>query len=452
MTTSSRSERRAKGTVFICFARPSGRDDAIALRDYLNGQKIRAFVDEKDAVVGEQWRHEVQAAHRAARLTVVCVTAHLNGSPYANGEIENAIQWSLQSDRPHQIVPWIRPGMDDKSRWPPGLRTYQGHDGDVPTVAQLIAHRLRHPHAAPPPREAPAASVLKPVTVCVDSAPVAAAEAEGLLLDLLCDREVRRVAADAFGVAEIDVLKEFRGRTATNVVNAFNRAHHLLAGAGQEAARKGLMAVLQRVLPYLLDWSALTARARSSAAACMRVELPLSQLSIAEVVLAGAEGRSTCFRVGGSALVPQHLVMLSKAVGAYRSDPRVVGALAEVQLYRRAGRLLRAVPQLLAGAEEVAAGVGLALPDDLDDLAKQLARLDGRLSAVRASPNADRRATWSIAVENGEDGSLWQVLNDGLEGVTDLRLVRLAGGADGPSDKVIGNLEGQLIEMMERNP
>jgi hypothetical protein len=450
MTTDGAGQVDGPFEVFISFARPGGREDALRLRDRLRAEQVRAFVDEKDVDIGDPWYRQVQAAHNSASVTVVCVTVDLLKSPHAESEVLNAIDWTREPGRVHRIVPWIRSSAPPKTEWFSGLRTYQGHDGDVPTVAQLIAHRLRHPHAAPPPREEPAASVLKPVTVCVDSAPRAAAEAEGLLLDLLCDRDVRRVAADAFGVAEIDVLRELRGRTATNVVNAFNRAHHLLGGAGQEAARKGLMAVLQRVLPYLLDWSALTARARSSAAACMRVELPLSQLSIAEVILAGAERRSTCFRVEGSALVPQHLVMLSKAVGAYRSDPRVVGALAEVQLYRRAGRLLRALPQLLAGAEQVAAGVGLALPDDLDDLAKQLARLDGRLSAVRASPDADRRATWSIAVENGEDGSLWQVLNDGLEGVTDLRLVRLAGGADGPSDKVIGNFEGQLIEMFER--
>lgn len=454
MTTDAEAAGEGSYGVFISFARPSGRGDAIALRAYLNGQGITAFVDEKDVIIGDPWYAQVRAAHSSARVTVVCVTVDILTSPHALGEVFNAIDWARSTDRVHRVVPWIRPSAPPKTEWPSGLRTYQGHDGDVPTVAQLIVHRLLRPERCPAPVE-PAEATTVPVTVTVDTARDAVLDAEALLLELLCDPGVRLVAAEALGVAEVEVLPAFLARPAADVVRAFDAAELRLGTQGNEGRRRAFRAVLTRVLPYLVEWAALSAQARSCARDAMRVELPVRRASIAEIMLAGLDQRAVCFLVVGGQLRPQHLISLTPAARAFRTDPAVLGALTEQQVYRRAGRLMRAIPELEAAMGGVAASFSERLPAGeagLDELAEVVELLDGRLHATRTAADEDQRACWSVLVHDQGDSGLWEAMLNGMSGVLDLRLVRLSGGAGGPSTRLVGTIEEQLKQLISRNP
>jgi hypothetical protein len=186
----------------------------------------------------------------------------------------------------------------------------------------------------------------------------------------------------------------------------------------------------------------------------MRVELPVRRASIAEIVLAGVDQRAACFHVVGGQLRPQHLISLTPAVRAYRTDAAVLGALAEEQLYRRAGRLFRAVPELEDAMGDVGFSFSQRLPAEeagLDELEDALQELDGRLGFTRTDNDEDHRKCWSLLVHDPRDSGVWQAMLEGMSGVLNLRLVRLSGGAGGPSAYVLGGIEEQLKKLISRN-
>ncbi|MBL8616772.1 MAG: SUMF1/EgtB/PvdO family nonheme iron enzyme [Deltaproteobacteria bacterium] len=151
--------------VFICFARPSGLPFARELRAALGGFGLRGFVDEQSTDLGVDWDDEVLAAHEAALVTVVVVSADTRRSVHQKSEIQRAMKWATQPGSAQRVVPWRCPGGPTEDRWPSGLSTFRAHLGgaDEPVraaaeIAAQLAVLLRRGPVAPPSPMLPGAA------------------------------------------------------------------------------------------------------------------------------------------------------------------------------------------------------------------------------------------------------------------------------------------------------
>jgi formylglycine-generating enzyme required for sulfatase activity len=105
--------------VFISFARPSGLEYAIALRDALAARGRRAFVDERDVPLGSSWAEVVEERHRWSKFTVAVITADSPGSRWQEAEVTRALaQARAKSGPSHLAYAWPCPGSTPGHIWP----------------------------------------------------------------------------------------------------------------------------------------------------------------------------------------------------------------------------------------------------------------------------------------------------------------------------------------------
>jgi formylglycine-generating enzyme required for sulfatase activity len=152
--------------VFICFARPSGLGPARELAAALPAVGLLGFLDEQSTDLGVDWDDEVLAAHEAALVTVVVVSADTRRSVHQKSEIQRAMKWATQPGAAQRVVPWRCPGGPAEDRWPSGLSTFRAHRGvdDEPVraaaeIAAQLAVLLRRGPAVEVPPWASAAGV-----------------------------------------------------------------------------------------------------------------------------------------------------------------------------------------------------------------------------------------------------------------------------------------------------
>ena len=104
--------------VFISFARPSGLQYAIALRDALAVRDYDAFVDVVGPQAGSSWLETVRERHRAAALTIAIITADSPKSAHQKVEVERALAWGKGNGPSHLLYPWRCPGGTAAHPWP----------------------------------------------------------------------------------------------------------------------------------------------------------------------------------------------------------------------------------------------------------------------------------------------------------------------------------------------
>jgi hypothetical protein len=268
------------------------------------------------------------------------------------------------------------------------------------------------------------------------------AEAVELLEAALADDKLAAVVRRALRDPPEGLAAHLRDMTASEVVDALNQLHAELTKAGVPAEARHVERAVLLLLPFLGDWARLLTVARRATG--LQVDLPLVDLTLAEVLLAGADGRPCHFKLRGDGLEPAQLVMLTAARRAYRDRPETLAKLIEQSMERRAsGSVYDGVAELLGESAFVEDLYQLAhavrgdahpsqgVPVAADPAA--LRRLDQKMYADRSTKVAEDRRCWSLVIadeRSAADGPLWTLVCTALGPLRGLRLVRLSGDHD----------------------
>lgn len=267
-------------------------------------------------------------------------------------------------------------------------------------------------------------------------------EAVALLENLLLDASLADIVRQAVGDAPAGLAAHLRRSKASAIVNALNGLHGKFIGQSLHKEARSVDRAVRLLLPFLGDWARLVSLARRSSGAA--IDLPIVDLTLAELLLAAADARPCHFTLRGAELRPTRLVLVTAARRAYRDAPTTLTRLLEQSLARRLStanpyevveavlrdttlgddfsELVRAVPDLPFTVP--------ATPFRLD--AETLSDLDARFTADRDNAVLEERCHWSLVIADENDlrcDELWRLVCDGLKGLEGLRLVRLSGGA-----------------------
>ena len=455
--------------VFISFARPDGLDPALALRAELKSRGIRAFVDQEDGPVTSPYEPALAHALEHATVCVAVLTAQSSPKrPDCSGdqvsEIKRARRFQEARPAAYGIFVWLQQSAPALSDWPLGLDGFTGRDWAVSVVADKLVEDVARrtgsagknkkkrtgparPASSPPPRmqvptaEAPDSDGAATALEAVD--PKAAVdEAVALLENLLLDASLAGIVRKAVGDAPGGLAAHLRRSKASAVVNALNGLHGRFIEQSLHKEARSVDRAVRLLLPFLGDWARLVSLARGSSGSA--IELPIVDLTLAELLLAAADARPSHFTLRGAELRPTRLVLVTAARRAYRADPTTITRLLEQSLARRLStanpyemveavlrdttlgddfsELVRAVPDLPFTVS--------ATPFRLD--AETLSDLDARFTADRDNAVLEERCHWSLVIADENDlrcDELWRFVCTGLKGLEGLRLVRLSGGA-----------------------
>lgn len=267
-------------------------------------------------------------------------------------------------------------------------------------------------------------------------------EAVALLENLLLDASLADIVRQAVGDAPAGLAAHLRRSKASAMVNALNGLHGRFIEQSLHKEARSVDRAVRLLLPFLGDWARLVSLARGSSGSA--IDLPIVDLTLAELLLAAADARPSHFTLRGSELRPTRLVLVTAARRAYRADPTTITRLLEQSVARRLSttnpyelveavlrdttlgddfsELVRAVPDLPFTVP--------ATPFRWD--AETLSDLDARFTADRDNAVLEERCHWSLVIADENDlrcDELWRFVCDGLKGLEGLRLVRLSGGA-----------------------
>ena len=103
-------EDRMTWDYFIAHA-TADADRAEELLQYLSQPPaVRAFVDTKHLIPGDDWTRAIPKAQRSARATVALISPRADNAFYLGSELHTAIAWYRKEPDRHRLIPVLLAG------------------------------------------------------------------------------------------------------------------------------------------------------------------------------------------------------------------------------------------------------------------------------------------------------------------------------------------------------
>jgi hypothetical protein len=474
--------------VFVAHASPD-KAKAKKLVDALSEAGLRAFYDGQLGAV--TYNTALQDALRASRLIVFLCSRHHEAAHFFGSEMDDAVRlhrrnptrWLIKTvgldgfPGPTDLWPYGL-GTFNPTAWPKGARISTIVDELrrclTPAVAEVVDD-LDGPGndvavALPPSLEevrprtgdrAEGSGASNPAFPAADVAqPVSDEGGRELLRTLLGDPAERLlgVVARILGCKEnLDaVLTVFGSAHAGDFMQRAANLHAELWRVRDATAAEAVEAAVMRVVPYIGDWRGFINAALRDAGGGCAVSLPIRDLMLVELVVAGADQRRVRFRSEkrgtGEALVPELVVPFTGAVNAFRRADANTSALARQQFGAQILSPNELVSQRSRDLESIGKGLEPILTHYQADFTESgLERLSGRMESDLKAP-IERRVTWTVTVTTddaaGED-SLWQVVWAALKPVPEIRLIRIPTATTVKlNQRVVGVVEQNILHII----